>query len=290
MHRARLADVEDAAVGLVQRLVVVGHAELRPAPHQLGGVEALVADAGVVHRDRVAVEDLGPLAPAPRDVDHPGRVHERDAGLRLDLAPGRVGARRQRRVGGAVVAEPDDPRVVLGRAQPVAELPLLEAQHLVAGATAEPVGGGAPDPTAADRRRSGTSLQPLREGQVVRLQARVGAEVGVLGHVGRVAARGRPPAHRLGHRADVVRRRAAAQADVLHAERERVAREVRDVVAGRGERVERGRERAPASERLEGRLGLVRAVRDRAAPRRARRPPRGSPPAAAASSAARGCS
>ena len=49
---------------------------------------------------------------------------------------------------------------------------------------------------------------------------RIGAQVGVLGHVGRVAARRRVAAQRLGHGADMVRAGAAADAQVAYADLE----------------------------------------------------------------------
>ena len=56
--------------------------------------------------------------------------------------------------------------------------------------------------------------QPFGVAPVLLLEARVGAPVGVLGHVGREAARRRRAPERLGHRTDVVRARAAADAEV----------------------------------------------------------------------------
>src|SRR3954447_20063135 len=93
-------------------------------------------------------------------------------------------------------------------------------------------------PAPTTTKRAERTLEPPGEGEVVLLQAGIRAEVGVLGHVGRVAAPRRAAAHRLGHRADVMRRGAAAEAEVAHAQLERLRREARDVVARTRERIE----------------------------------------------------
>ncbi len=65
--------------------------------------------------------------------------------------------------------------------------------------------------------RSSAGLEPLGVVLVSLLEGRVAAEVRVLGHVGRVAASRRSSPERLGHAPDVVRRRAAAHPEVVHA-------------------------------------------------------------------------
>src|SRR5216684_232686 len=68
------------------------------------------------------------------------------------------------------------------------------------------------------------------------------AEKRMLRHVRRVTGRWRRLACRLGYGAHVVRARAAADAEIPHAELERGRREFAQLVAGAGERVEPRRE------------------------------------------------
>src|SRR5437588_11015030 len=101
---------------------------------------------------------------------------------------------------------------------------------------------------------------------VLGAQARVGAEKGVLRHVGRVPARRRCAADGLREAADVVRAGAAADAEIADAELERGRAELGQLVAVAREGVESRRERLTVelgvTQRLEGRLFLVRAIRD----------------------------
>src|SRR5215218_4391640 len=102
------------------------------------------------------------------------------------------------------------------------------------------------------------------------LEPLVRAEERVAAHIGAVAARRGRAAERLGDAADVVRRGAAAHAEVGHAEPRRGGGELAELEAVARERVERDRERAVAGDavavrvgqRLEARLGVRRAVRD----------------------------
>src|SRR5262252_4473929 len=75
-------------------------------------------------------------------------------------------------------------------------------------------------------------------------QALVRSKQDVLGHVGRESARRRAAAERLGEAAHVVGSGAATDAEVAHAEVERVLRERGDLVAIAHEWIERGGERA----------------------------------------------
>ena len=152
MHRARATDVEDPAVGLQQRLMVGGDPELRIARHQLGAAQALVADPVGVHRRRERLQDRLPVGPRLGDVKRAGAVHERYRRLALDDLPRLIGELGQRRVTLGVVGEPDDPRVILGGAQLVAEVVLLQADHPVADGAAQPVRRGRAQPAGPDHR------------------------------------------------------------------------------------------------------------------------------------------
>ena len=140
--------VGDAGVRLEQAVVLVAEPPLRPAAHDLGGVEVLERDALGRHaRDVVGQRDR---RVARRDVEAAGLRDDLDAGLGLDLGPGRVGALGQADVVGPVVRQADDPAVVLARAAVVAELELLEPEDPVAEPSAQPVRGPAADPTQPD--------------------------------------------------------------------------------------------------------------------------------------------
>jgi hypothetical protein len=89
-------------------------------------------------------------------------------------------------------------------------------------------------------------------------QALVAAEEDVLGHVRREAARRRPAAQRLGEAPDVMRSRAAADAEIADVEGESFLPELGDLVAVAEERIQRGGEGAVAGQ------GRVRqALKDR---------------------------
>src|SRR5215216_1703267 len=112
-----------------------------------------------------------------------------------------------------------------------------------------------PAPTTATRG-SLSSVLPVHE--PLRLLADVLPEDRMLRHVGRVAAGRNRPAEALGHRADEVRRAAAAEADVADAEVARRGGELGQLEAVALERLERDREAAHAVgvlERLE--VGLL---------------------------------
>src|SRR5207245_359118 len=103
----------------------------------------------------------------------------------------------------------------------------------------------------------GSRLELLGVLLILGPEARIGAEEGMLRHVRAVAARGRAASDRLGERADVVRARAAADAEVANAELVGLPAELGDLVAVARERVEGGRERlaveAALAQRLEAR-------------------------------------
>ena len=85
---------------------------LRPAPHDLGGVELLERDALGGHA--VGVVGQRDRGVARRDRSRPPvTVTIRSPDPRLDLGPGRVGPPREPDVVGPVVREADDPAVVL---------------------------------------------------------------------------------------------------------------------------------------------------------------------------------
>src|SRR5216683_7791073 len=104
-----------------------------------------------------------------------------------------------------------------------------------------------------------------RELPVLRLEALVGAEEGVLRHVGRIPARRRGTAERLGDGANVMRHGAATDAEIARAEFIGGLGELGDLEAVAGHGVERDGERHLAgqaiamgiAQRLEGRLALV---------------------------------
>ena len=97
--------------------------------------------------------------------------------------------------------------------------------------------------------------------------AAVAPEKVVFRHVGRVAARRRIAAESLRQRADVMGSRAAANAEIAHAERIGFRGELRDLVAVADEGIERGRERPRlrGSRASAGRSGIGRSARRRRA-------------------------
>src|SRR5204862_49240 len=142
-----------------------------------------------------------------------------------------------------------------------------------ASATPAPSADAPRAPRAPGRGRNTSRTDPLTRSalelhDVVALDladALVGAEERVPRHVGAVAARRRMSPQALGERADVVRSRAAADAEVTDAEPIGLAPEVEDLPAGAQEGVEPDRKGAliPAAgigERHEGRLPGCRAI------------------------------
>ena len=130
--------VGEAALRLAQPDDVVVELPLRPAPHDLGGVEQL-------ERDALGGQAVGVVGQRDGRVGRPqvqaaGDRHDPLAGLGLDLGPGLVGALGEPDVVGPVIGEPDDPAVVGRRAVDVTELELLEPEDAVAERPAEPVG------------------------------------------------------------------------------------------------------------------------------------------------------
>src|SRR6185312_7805237 len=112
----------------------------------------------------------------------------------------------------------------------------------------------APPPPSAGRgapparRRSPSPLPPQTLGVVKVLPAQPlgAAEDVVLRHIGRVAARRRLTPQRLGKGADMVRPGAAADAEIVDAERVGRLAELGDLEAVAGKGVERDRERVVA--------------------------------------------
>src|SRR4029450_7894271 len=86
--------------------------------------------------------------------------------------------------------------------------------------------------------------QPGGVFEVLRLEHGIGAEIGMARYVGRVFARRGLPPERLGHRPDVMRAGAAADAQVAHAQPVGGLGEVGDLGAGTGDGTEREAHRA----------------------------------------------
>jgi hypothetical protein len=160
--------VDDARVGLVERLFAAAQAELRPAGGELVGVEELVAHpVPVEHRGvPLDVARAGGGAPARDPVldDQPaGAGDDLLAGLGLDLVPGLVGRGGQGRVLLLVLGEADDPRVVLGRAAVVPELELLDPEDPRPELGGQPVERRRAQAPEADDDRAVTHVQQCQD-------------------------------------------------------------------------------------------------------------------------------
>src|SRR5947209_18911309 len=92
-------------------------------------------------------------------------------------------------------------------------------------------------------RIEGLGLELGREVLVFLMYLGIGAEEGVLGHIGGEATGGWSTPKRFSHGPDVLRPGAAADAQVVDPDGVRVTREIRDLIAIAGEGVQRFRER-----------------------------------------------
>ena len=99
-----------------------------------------------------------------------------------------------------------------------------------------------------------TRLQFLCELLIFLPYPGVRAHEGVLGHVGGIPAGGRSPAESFGHGPDMVRSGATAHAEILHADLDCLTREVGDLEAIAGERIERDGKGPAIGERVVARV------------------------------------
>src|SRR6266568_4257553 len=120
---------------------------ISPPSHDLAGIHFLELDPTrpqalriVIHRDgRLGRPQVQPTGPHDQTLTQ----------LALDLRPRTIGLGRERHIPGRVVGATDDPRVVLGRAPRMADLELLESDHVSGGPASQPVRGRAADAAQA---------------------------------------------------------------------------------------------------------------------------------------------
>src|SRR5215212_8559656 len=129
VYRVGLAGVNEAGVGLVDASHASIERELWKAVHHLVRREFLVWDVRRSHRPRVLVDVPG-LVFGRFEVEATRFHHQLYARLVLHLGPGLEGMGREGGVGGVVVGEADDARMVFRAAPVVAEVKLLEAEDL----------------------------------------------------------------------------------------------------------------------------------------------------------------
>src|SRR5829696_173941 len=143
VYRIGLTGVHEAGVGLVDASHALIEIELWKAVHHLVRGEFLVCNVRRRHRTRVLVYVSG-LVFDGFEVEAPRFQDQLYARLLFHLGPGLERMGREGRVGGVVVGEADDARVVFRAAPVVAEVKLLEAEDLRTCLAGEPVHGGAP--------------------------------------------------------------------------------------------------------------------------------------------------
>jgi hypothetical protein len=122
----RPADVEDAAVRLVDADRVIRHVPLRVLRADVVDRQFVVVDARGIHRPTIGVDLRCAGAARGREVYPAGLRVDLQTGTLFDVSPGvehRIG---EPGVFLAMVRPTDDPRVVTGRAEGMAELELLE--------------------------------------------------------------------------------------------------------------------------------------------------------------------
>ena len=138
-----LERVGQAALRLEHGRRAIVEPPLRPAAHDLIGIEELIRDA--FRGQAVRVVGLRDGRIGRPQVQAAGDRHDPLAGLGLHRGPGLVRALRQADVVGPVIREPDDPAVVGRRAVHMSELEALQAQDTGAGVGGSPIGGTGPE-------------------------------------------------------------------------------------------------------------------------------------------------
>jgi hypothetical protein len=161
MSGVRAGGGSDARGFLEHHLHIIAEPPLRPAPHGLPRVHPLVRHAHIVQRPGVVAHER--VRALRVQVEPAGPDDQLLTGLLFHLRPRGVGIPREPDVRGRVVAQPDDPRVVLAGPAVVAELETLQPQCSPAHPSRGPVESADADPAQADHRD--LELAPLGHAQ-----------------------------------------------------------------------------------------------------------------------------